>query len=77
METSIKDKVHELAAYEMNGRQIRNAITSARQVSRFKEEKVSFKALKSVIEVGQRFESYLREVKGHSSDEWAREEGHR
>lgn len=77
MEPTIEKKVKDLASYPMNGRQIRNAITSARQVSRFKGEKLSFAILQSVIGVGQRFETYLEEVRGHSSEEWARFEKQR
>ena len=70
----IKKHIDDLAAYNMNGRQIRNAITSARQLSRFKKQKLNFASLKNVIEVGQRFETYLLELKGHSDEDWAREE---
>jgi hypothetical protein len=40
----------------MNGQQIRNAVTTARQLAVHKEEKIDFKHLNHVIKVAQKFE---------------------
>ncbi|KAK3361879.1 hypothetical protein B0T24DRAFT_670835 [Lasiosphaeria ovina] len=49
----------ELAEEEMNGRQIRNAITTGRQLAKFKKVKMSYTHLKHVIKVSSRFDKYL------------------
>jgi hypothetical protein len=57
------DDIHrhlaELAAHEMNGREIRNAITTARQLAKFKHESMSYKHLEHVIGVSRKFNKYL------------------
>jgi AAA+ superfamily predicted ATPase len=68
--------IGELAEQEMNGRQIRNAITTARQLARFKDRKMTHADLKHVIAVAGRFEKYLSDVKeGFTDDDIARESG--
>jgi len=62
----------------MNGRQIRNAVTTARQLAVHKKERMNYSHLNHVIKVAQKFEGYLREVnEGHSDDQIAREDGFR
>ena len=53
----------------MNGRQIRNAVTTARQLARFRKEKLNYEHLKQAISVSQKFEDYVREVKGGQDDD--------
>lgn len=66
----------ELAEKEMNGRQIRNAITTARQLARFKNTKMSSIHLRNVIKVSKKFDDYLEKVQdGHIDDQIAREDG--
>lgn len=68
--------IPELAKSEMNGRQIRNAITTARQLAQFKGETMSSRHLKHVIQVSNKFDSYLRKVQdGFSDDQMARGDG--
>ncbi|KAI5917275.1 P-loop containing nucleoside triphosphate hydrolase protein [Camillea tinctor] len=72
------DHIDELVKEEMNGGQIRKAITTARQMVQFDSEKFSYKQLKHVIKVASKFENYLKEVKqGFSDDQMAREDGTR
>ena len=52
----LNDHVDELAEEDMNGRQIRNAITTARQLAHFSGKMFSFAQLKHVIGVAGRFE---------------------
>ncbi|GKT49795.1 putative 26S proteasome regulatory subunit MTBMA_c13930 [Colletotrichum spaethianum] len=59
----------ELAEEEMNGHQIRNAITMARQLARFKEERMSYKHLEHVIRISTRFNKH----RGKARDDCASE----
>ncbi|GCB27380.1 ATPase family AAA domain-containing protein 3 [Aspergillus awamori] len=68
--------VSELAEKDMNGRQIRNAITTARQLAKFKGRDMSYEDLKHVIGVASEFDEYLFEVKEKLTDDViARESG--
>ena len=60
----------------MNGRQIRNALTTARQLALYKKANMDYGHLKHVINVAGKFDRYLLQVKeGTTDDQWAREEG--
>ncbi|OAL03335.1 P-loop containing nucleoside triphosphate hydrolase protein [Phaeosphaeriaceae sp. SRC1lsM3a] len=66
----------ELADIEMNGRQIRNAITTARQLAKFKKEQMSYRHLKHVIGVSSKFDKYLEGVReGFTDDQIMRDGG--
>ncbi|PYI09863.1 P-loop containing nucleoside triphosphate hydrolase protein [Aspergillus sclerotiicarbonarius CBS 121057] len=68
--------IGELAEQEMNGRQIRNAITTARQLAKFKGRNMSHVELKHVIYVGGRFDKYRFYLDtGMTDDQIARESG--
>ncbi|KAL9112822.1 MAG: hypothetical protein Q9227_002899 [Pyrenula ochraceoflavens] len=78
----IEAHLSDLAKPQMNGRQIRNAVTTARQLAKFRKEKMRFSHLERVIGVCKRFDDYLIEVKdvievGNQprEEEWARDEG--
>jgi len=72
----VESYVTELAEFEMNGRQIRNAITTARQLAKFKKQPMTFDHLKHVITVSSKFDKYLKKVQdGFSDDQIARGEG--
>ncbi|KAJ5129742.1 uncharacterized protein N7515_005781 [Penicillium bovifimosum] len=47
---------------KLNGRQIRNAITTARQYAKWKKEVLRYDHLKDVIEVAAKFDEYLENV---------------
>jgi ATPases of the AAA+ class len=47
---------------KLNGRQIRNAITTARQYAKWKREVLRYHHLKDVIEVSARFDDYLDNI---------------
>lgn len=51
----IERHIAELAEEEMNGREIRNAITTARQLAKSKDESMSYKHLAHAIKVFKRF----------------------
>ncbi|KAI4941244.1 hypothetical protein J4E91_010821 [Alternaria rosae] len=65
----IECNVLELAHEELNGRQIRNAITIGRQLAKFQKKDLSYAHLKHVVEVAGQFETYVKETKENFSDE--------
>lgn len=66
----------DLAKVEMNGRQIRNAITTARQLAKFKGELMAYHHLQHVTKVSRKFDVYLKNVQeGYSDDQIARGDG--
>ena len=70
---SLYDHIDDLAAHGMNGRQIRNVITTARQLAKYRGQILDFELLDHVIRISGKFDTYLKEVKkGLSDDEIAR-----
>ncbi|KAJ5773368.1 hypothetical protein N7457_008264 [Penicillium paradoxum] len=51
-----------LQGEKLNGRQIRNTITTARQYSKWKGEVLTYDHLKDVIEVSAKFDDYLENI---------------
>lgn len=73
---TVESYIEELAEYEMNGRQIRNAITTARQLARFKKKHMTWEHLCLVVKVAEKFDNYLKGVHEEMSDDMiARGEG--
>ncbi|KAK7737596.1 hypothetical protein SLS63_002725 [Diaporthe eres] len=70
----LERRLDELAAHEMNGRQIRNALLTARQLAKHEGERLDWKHLSQAMKTAADFNKYLKTVKGHSDDQWAREE---
>ena len=71
---SFDQHLDELAELEMNGRQIRNSITTARQLALFKNQTLDWEHLDQSISTAQDFNIYLHTIHGHSDEQWAREE---
>lgn len=72
----IECSLMELANEELNGRQIRNAITIGRQLAKFQGKSLSCQHLSHVIKVSGQFETYLKNTKeGLSDDQIARASG--
>ncbi|KAK3370368.1 hypothetical protein B0H63DRAFT_315213 [Podospora didyma] len=69
----IKAHMDELSGYKLNGRQIRNALTTARQLSLFEKETLDWDRIKDSIEVAEDFNKYIKEVHGHTDEEWSRD----
>ncbi|KAF2794256.1 P-loop containing nucleoside triphosphate hydrolase protein [Melanomma pulvis-pyrius CBS 109.77] len=69
----IKDRVDELAKHNLNGREIRNALSTARQLATHAGVRMKWEHLELAIKTANDFGSYLRDVHGHSDREWARE----
>ncbi|KAK6332998.1 hypothetical protein TWF718_010823 [Orbilia javanica] len=74
-ELSLDKNIKKLAKHSLNGRQIRNNITTARQLALYKEERMNMSHLETVIEVSQKFETYLQKVKSGTDEDIARDEG--
>ncbi|KAF5013872.1 hypothetical protein FDECE_153 [Fusarium decemcellulare] len=74
----LRRNLRNLSVYELNGREIRNAINVARPLALSTGTLVDFKCLKKVIGVQGRFGQYIREInEGLDDDKVAREEGKR
>ncbi|KAI0551615.1 hypothetical protein F4679DRAFT_538581 [Xylaria curta] len=75
---NLRSNLTELSKFDLNGREIRNAITVARPLAKSEERKVDFESLKKVIKVQQKFDTYMKNVnEGLDDEEVAREEGKR
>lgn len=59
----VQEHMDELADYEMNGRQIRNSITTARQLAKYKKKPMRFTHLKRAITAAEKFDKYLADVR--------------
>lgn len=68
------EHLEELSKREMNGREIRNALTSARQLAAYKRVTLQWKHLQETLSIGKVFVDYLSDVHGHADEDWAREE---
>ncbi|KAK8007838.1 hypothetical protein PG989_001828 [Apiospora arundinis] len=73
--SELEGRLEELAGEEMNGRQIRNALLTARQLAQYRKERLGWEHLNQVMKTSAAFNKYLRTIKGHTDDRWAREEG--
>ncbi|KAH7397487.1 P-loop containing nucleoside triphosphate hydrolase protein [Pyrenochaeta sp. MPI-SDFR-AT-0127] len=72
----LRGHIEDLQKFEMNGRQIRNAITTARQYAEWKGEKMDYEYLKDVVDVASKFDAYSTKLKGgFTDDQLAEEEG--
>lgn len=65
----IRDYLDELASKELNGRQIRNIITTARQLAKFRKKILDYSLLQEVISVSGKFDEYFRKLNENQSDE--------
>ncbi|KAI0855309.1 ATPase [Xylaria cubensis] len=74
----IRAHISELAERNLNGREIRNAISTARQLAMYKKEPMKYKHLERVIKETSKFEAYITELnRGFSSDEISKDKGER
>jgi hypothetical protein len=65
----IMDHIDDLSKVDMNGREIRNAITTSRQLAQFKDEALHYAHLKHVIQVSGKFSKYLRDLRDGFTDD--------
>ena len=72
----LRDNLDALKEEKMNGRQIRNAITTARQYAQWKGKTLTYEHLRDVIDVAGRFDKYLDKLNGgFDDDQLAQDEG--
>ncbi|KAI3555533.1 hypothetical protein CABS02_04289 [Colletotrichum abscissum] len=70
----LERRLDQLASEEMNGRQIRNALLTARQLAKDRKERLDWEHLSQVIKTSATFNKYLKAVRGHTDEQWARGE---
>ncbi|KAH7325689.1 P-loop containing nucleoside triphosphate hydrolase protein [Stachybotrys elegans] len=70
----LRRHTEQLAEHQMNGRQIRNILTTARQLALYKQETLTWKHVDQAMTTAKDFSRYLQNVHGHSDEQWAREE---
>ncbi|KAF2093914.1 P-loop containing nucleoside triphosphate hydrolase protein [Rhizodiscina lignyota] len=70
----LEGRLDDLAAEEMNGRQIRNCLLTAQQLARYKNERLGWDHLSQAIRTATDFQKYLKNIHGHNDEQWAREE---
>ncbi|OAK95160.1 P-loop containing nucleoside triphosphate hydrolase protein [Phaeosphaeriaceae sp. SRC1lsM3a] len=73
----IEERLDELANHKLNGREIRNALATARQLANHEGEKMSWDHLELAIKTANKFGKYLNDVHGHSASSWAKEKRER
>ncbi|KAF7547673.1 hypothetical protein G7Z17_g7565 [Cylindrodendrum hubeiense] len=61
-----------LSRIDINGRQIRNAVTMARQLAKYRGEMLRAKHMQDAVRSVEKFNEYLSDVKGIQDDERAR-----
>ncbi|CAG5181911.1 uncharacterized protein ALTATR162_LOCUS9897 [Alternaria atra] len=71
----ISKKLDILARYKLNGRQIRNTISTARQLAQYKKETLRYAHVDQAVGVVNEFEKYVTDVHGHDDEEYARDQG--
>lgn len=72
----LRDHLEELQDIEINGRQIRNAITTARQYAEWKDQVMNYEHLMTALEVAGKFDAYSEKLRGGlTDDQIAEEEG--
>ncbi|KAI9665897.1 MAG: hypothetical protein M1821_003832 [Bathelium mastoideum] len=69
----IRDRLDELANHKLNGREIRNALSNARQLASHESKSMGLEHLELAIKTANDFGKYLRDFHGHSDNDWARE----
>lgn len=71
------DNLEDLKDVKMNGREIRNAITTARQLAKFRNERLNYENLKKSIKVSRRFDRFVKNEDesvedGRATNDWMR-----
>ncbi|KAI9711290.1 MAG: hypothetical protein M1820_002277 [Bogoriella megaspora] len=72
---NLERHINDLAKYILNGREIRNALTTGRQLARYEKKPLTFQVIKHAIEVSSRFDKYLKDVNDGLDDEQIARDG--
>ncbi|CAF9941983.1 MAG: hypothetical protein HETSPECPRED_004597 [Heterodermia speciosa] len=70
----IRDHLDQLAKIDLNGRQIRNTLTTARQLAIYQANRLNWKHIEQALAVSLDFSKYLQKVQGYTDDQKARDE---
>lgn len=74
----ILSHIDDLAAPGLNGREIRNAISTARQLARYRGQALGYNHLRAVIAEAEKFDEYLKDLhEGFTADERQNDKGER
>ncbi|KAL0937480.1 AAA family ATPase [Colletotrichum truncatum] len=74
----IRSKIPELAKTNLNGREIRNAISTARQLALHRKQPLGYAHVDRVIREAKKFDEYLKEIhQGYTADDIRRGRGER
>ncbi|CZR51366.1 related to TOB3 (member of AAA-ATPase family) [Phialocephala subalpina] len=65
----IKKNLRKLAKEELNGREIRNAVSTARQLAMFRKERMGYAHLRIAIDEKKKFEEYAVDLNGGFTDD--------
>ncbi|EPS27370.1 hypothetical protein PDE_02313 [Penicillium oxalicum 114-2] len=72
---NLRQNLNALKQIKLNGRQIRNIITTTRQYAKWKKTTLTYEHLRDVIEISARFGTYLHDLRGFSESELAKDGG--
>ena len=67
--SELRAHLSDLAKHSMNGRQIRNALTTARQLALYEEKPMGYAELNHVIGVVGKFDKYLLDLNDGVDDD--------
>lgn len=70
----IRYKIDQLAKIDINGRQIRNTVTTARQLAMFQACRLDWPHIEQALSVSMEFNEYIQKMQGHTDDQRARDE---
>ena len=70
----IKFHLDDLAGKELNGRQIRNVRTTARQLAIYRNQRLDWQHLEQALSVSSDFSEYLKRMQGHTDDQRMRDD---
>ncbi|KAH8591640.1 P-loop containing nucleoside triphosphate hydrolase protein [Bisporella sp. PMI_857] len=74
--SDLESHLDEMASddFKLNGRQIRNAMTTARQLAIHRKERLDWEHVEQALRTSKEFNRYLKNVQGHTDNQWAREQ---
>lgn len=73
----LRDYANDIAAAELNGREIRNALSTARRLALFRKQRLAVDHVKQVVDISSRFTKYLDQTHQVSDAERQKERGTR
>ncbi|KAH8429197.1 uncharacterized protein LDX57_006866 [Aspergillus melleus] len=71
----LKSHIQELSAVELNGRQIRNTVSTSLHLAQFCQTPLNYEHFKQIIGVTEEFEKHFESTRGYSDIDWAGDRG--